>query len=60
MEDYKNLLDALAGFVTGIQDDRLDAFMTGYAGDEWRAAKERARARREAAQRRLNEPMLWD
>lgn len=59
-EDYKRLLDALAGFVVGNQDSQLDAFMTGYIGDEWAKAISRAWLRRTAAERRLNEPMLWD
>lgn len=59
-EDYKDLLDALAGFFVFNQDSQLDAFMTGYVGDEWKKAIGRAWLRRDAAARRLNEPMLWD
>lgn len=59
-EDYNSLLDALAGFVVVNQDSQLDAFMTGYVGDEWKKAIGRAWLRRDAAARRQNEPMLWD
>lgn len=59
-EDYNNLLSTLAGFVVVNQDRQLNAFMTGYVDDEWDTAVRRARARQDLAERRQNEPMLWD
>ena len=45
---YQNLLAALAQLVVnGAQDDTaaaLDAFLAGYAGDDWKRAKAAARA----------------
>lgn len=59
---YDNLLDALAGFV--LSDGHpggphLAGFMHGYAGAEWEAAVERARARRKKALLRQMQPEFW-
>lgn len=44
---YKDLLDALANCleVNGGDGKAIDPFLTGYAGAEWEAAKEKARWR---------------
>ena len=41
---YQALLQALAQFVkqSGAAGGQLDAFLAGYAGEEWQAAKDRA------------------
>lgn len=44
---YKDLLDALAECLEVNEGDgrAIDHFLTGYAGGEWQAAKEKARQR---------------
>lgn len=36
---YHDLLQALIEYVKANGDEKLDAFLAGYVGDDWRAAK---------------------